>query len=98
MNFIWAFKFTNAIDSETKQPIPVDVNNYTSVSMPSSPFPLFIELICSPQGLTTAPNPFKCQITPRSPAHVALIEKGMKEAREIFRGFEVLDKLYEPED
>ncbi|EIM80810.1 cytochrome P450 [Stereum hirsutum FP-91666 SS1] len=79
MNFVWAFKFTNAIDSQSMRPIPVDITNYS-------------------KGLTTAPNPFRCQIIPRSPAHITLIEKGMEQAKEIFKDFEVLDKLYEPED
>lgn len=30
--------------------------------------------------------------------HIALIEKEMEHAKDIFKGFEVLDKLCEPEE
>lgn len=33
MNLVWAFKWTNAIDNETKNPIPVDIDNYSKVNL-----------------------------------------------------------------
>ncbi|KAJ7810305.1 cytochrome P450 [Mycena olivaceomarginata] len=40
------------------------------------------------KGLTAGPNPFKCDIVIRSPAHAAIVERDMVQARELFRGFE----------
>lgn len=33
MNLLWGFSFTNAIDTATKEVIPVDINNYSEVKL-----------------------------------------------------------------
>ncbi|KAJ6451900.1 cytochrome P450 [Mycena sanguinolenta] len=40
------------------------------------------------KGLSTAPRPFKCNITPRSPERVEIIEREFREAADTFSKFE----------
>lgn len=40
------------------------------------------------EGIATSPKPFKTDITPRSPAHAALIQKQIRELRPVFGRYE----------
>ncbi|KAG8912688.1 hypothetical protein FRC00_003984, partial [Tulasnella sp. 408] len=40
------------------------------------------------KGILTCPNPFKCEIVPRSPHHKEIIERQFAEATEVFERFE----------
>jgi hypothetical protein len=84
MNLLWAFNFdTNG------NLVPVDIFAYEQVGIS---FPGIVE--CSiftcqlVQGSSTAPEPFKCRITPRTAAKARIIEQEFLEAADTFSKFE----------
>lgn len=88
LNLLWAFNFKPAKDLETGKEIPVSADNFTHVSLPNHyPHVHFVLILC-PQGLVTGPLPFKCDITPRSQAHIDLIRSEYAAARSVFQQFE----------